>query len=97
MILVSEAGSIRAVGSCEAITWPEVASSSSQERAAMVGGGMVWATAAEIASRLAAKATNSFFMCWELKKVGCRKNAANYRPSAASPSRRHSAITKFLM
>ena len=48
MILVSDAGSMRASGSCEAMIWPLVASSSSHDLAAMVGGGKVCATAAEI-------------------------------------------------
>ena len=45
MILVSEAGSMRMSGSCEAITWLLFMSSSSQERAAMFGDGRVCATA----------------------------------------------------
>ena len=39
MILVSDAGSMRVSASCEASTWPLVASSSSQDLAAMVGAG----------------------------------------------------------
>lgn len=39
MILVSEAGSIRASGSCEAITWSLLASSKIQDLAAIVGAG----------------------------------------------------------
>src|SRR5471032_1387824 len=62
MILVSEAGSMRALGSCEAITWPLVASSSSQDLAAMFGGGSVCATAADINNTLEASAAINFFM-----------------------------------
>lgn len=62
MILVSEAGSTRACGSCEAITWPLVASSSIHDLAAMVGGGRVWATAADNNKTLVASAANNFFM-----------------------------------
>src|SRR5476651_1201554 len=61
MILVSEAGSMRAFGSCEAITWPLVASSSSQDLAAMFGGGSVCATAAVINNTLEASAAINFF------------------------------------
>src|SRR4051812_40768176 len=68
MILVSDAGSMRALGSWAAMIWPLVASSSSQERAAMVGGGMVCATAAEMARTLAASAAISFLMGSDVSK-----------------------------
>ncbi|GAB3407904.1 hypothetical protein GCM10027318_19700 [Massilia agilis] len=53
---------MRMLASCEAITWPLVASTRVQERAAMLGAGTVCACAADINVRLAAMAANNFFM-----------------------------------
>ncbi len=61
MILVSDAGSMRAFGSWAAMTWPLVASSSSHDFAAIDGAGTVCALADSV-SRLAAMAAISFFM-----------------------------------
>ena len=62
MILVSDAGSMRMSGSCDASTWPLVASSSRKERAATVGAGMVCAMAADRDNTEAARAAMIFFM-----------------------------------
>ena len=53
---------MRPVGSCDAITWPLVVSSNSHDLPAMVGGGRVWAMAADKDRTLAATAANIFFM-----------------------------------
>jgi hypothetical protein len=53
---------MRMLASCDAITWPLVASSKVQERAAMFGAGTFCACAVDINKRLAAAAANNFFM-----------------------------------
>ncbi len=62
MILVNEAGSMRMSGFCDASTCPLVASSKSQDFAAIVGAGTVCATAAEIDKMVAVSAVIKFFM-----------------------------------
>src|SRR3569623_1052 len=62
--LASEAGSTRMFALSEASTWPLVASSSSHDLAAMVGGGTFCAWTEDDSSwaLMMAKAANSFFM-----------------------------------
>ncbi|MNU03779.1 hypothetical protein D3C72_2479270 [compost metagenome] len=54
---------MRMFGSCDAMIWPLVMSSSSHDLAAMVGAGRVCATAEVMNSTLVASAARYFFMC----------------------------------
>ena len=60
MILVSEAGSMRAVAACEAITWPLVSSSSSQALADSSGAGNACAQAPDAKAAAASVAAANF-------------------------------------
>src|SRR3569832_1750569 len=62
--LASEAGSTRMFALSEASTWPLVASSSSHDLAAMVGGGTIcaWTEGNNSWTLTMARAANSFFM-----------------------------------
>src|SRR5450830_204123 len=85
MTLVSDAGSMRALGSWAAMTWPLVESSKIQDLAAMVGGGRVCATAALISARLAAKAAKYFFMD-SIRQVKAQAMSLATLPSKKEPN-----------
>ncbi|MNW14096.1 hypothetical protein D3C71_2122280 [compost metagenome] len=62
MILVSEAGSIRVVAACDAITWPLVSSSSSQALADSTGWGIGCAIAPDMHAVATSRPAANFFI-----------------------------------
>ncbi|MNV85574.1 hypothetical protein D3C71_1795410 [compost metagenome] len=62
MILVSDAGSIRVVAACDAITWPLVSSSNSQALADNTGSGIGCAIALDRHAVATSKLAASFFI-----------------------------------
>ena len=69
MILVSEAGSMRAVAACEAITWPLVSSSSSQALADSSGAGNACAQAPDAKAAASMATANFAGPCRSLEKA----------------------------
>ena len=83
MILVSEAGSMRAVAACEAITWPLVSSSSSHALADSSGAGNACAHAPDAKAEAASMATANFARPGRLAGKGLKDAPAG--PAGSRP------------
>ena len=62
MILVKDAGSMRVVAACDAMTWPLVSSSSSQALADSAGAGIDCAIALDIQAVATSRLAANFFI-----------------------------------
>ena len=98
MILVSEAGSIRAVAACEAITWPLVSSSSNQALADRSGWGIDCARAPDMHAVATSRLAANFFInirCFTSmrgKDDAPAMRAGGNRPPARTANARREAL-----